>query len=141
MPHRFIYSEDWTFFFKVFWKESYLQLNHIILLLYFFQLLFVITDSGQAPDQQPSTPLDRASLPLKNKGVQVYALGVGDKVPEQNLLDIASRPENVFRPVSSVNDLPQRRPTIVDNWRTYLRGWMKLCLPHVSIYLFMHITV
>ena len=97
----------------------------------FLQLLFVITDSGQAPDQKPSTPLDRASLPLKNKGIQVYALGVGDKVPEQNLRDIASRPQNVFRPVSSVNDLPQRRPTVVENWRKYLKGWMKLCVPHV----------
>lgn len=94
------------------------------------QLLFVITDSGQDPDQEPSTPLDRASLPLKNKVVEVYALGVGDKVPEQNLRDIASRPQNVFRPVSSVKDLPQRRLTIVENWRTYLRGWVKLCLPH-----------
>ena len=101
------------------------------------QLLFVITDSGQTRDQEPSTPLDRASLPLKNKGIEVYALGVGDKVPEQNLRDIASRPQNVFRPVSSVNDLPQRRPAIVENWRTYLRGWMRLCLHHFVFLVFL----
>lgn len=94
----------------------------MILLAYILQLLFVITDSGQAPDQQPSTPLDRASLPLKKNGIQIYALAVGDKVPEQNLQDIASRPQNVFKPVDSVDDLPQRRPTVVDDWKTYLRG-------------------
>ena len=99
----------------------------MILLVHFLQLLFVITDSGQAQGQQPSTPLDRASLPLKNRAVQIYALGVGDSVPEQNLRDIASRPQNVFTPVNSVNDLPQRRPKIVDDWRKYLRGKVTLC--------------
>lgn len=99
----------------------------MILLVILLQLLFVITDSGQAQDQQPSKPLDRASLPLKKKGIQIYALGIGDKVPEQNLRDIASRPQNVFKPVNSVNDLPQRRPTIVDDWEKYLKGKIKSC--------------
>lgn len=112
---------------------SAFKANSFLLLLYFWQLLFVITDSGQAPDQRPSTPLDQASLPLKNKGVQIYGLGIGDRVPEQNLRDIASRPQNVFRPVNSVDDLPQRRPTVVDTWRTYLRGKIKSRLS-ISLY-------
>lgn len=87
------------------------------------QLLFVITDSGQAPDQQPSTPLDQASQPLKDRGVQIYALAIGGKVPEENLRDIASRPQNIFTPANSVDDLPQRQPIIVDDWKTYLKGY------------------
>lgn len=88
----------------------------------------MITDSGQAPDQRPSINLNQASLPLKNKGVWIYALGIGDRVPEKDLNDVVSRPQNVFRPVTSTNDLPQRRGTVVDTWRTYLRGSNKLCV-------------
>lgn len=88
----------------------------------------MITDSGQAPDQRPSINLNQASLPLKNKGVWIYALGIGNRVPEKDLNDVVSRPQNVFRPVTSTNDLPQRRGTVVDTWRTYLRGWNKLCV-------------
>ncbi|XP_022806051.1 uncharacterized protein LOC111343164 [Stylophora pistillata] len=85
------------------------------------KILFLITDSGQAPDQRPSTRLNQVSLPLKDKGVSIYALGIGDGVPEKDLSDVVSRPQNVFRPVNSANDLPQRRGTVVDAWNTYLR--------------------
>ena len=87
-----------------------------------FQLLFVITDSGQAPDQQPSPPLAQASLPLKDKGVEIYGLAIGGKVPGKDLQDIVSRPQNIFTRANSVDDLPQRQPRIVNDWKTYLRG-------------------
>lgn len=84
--------------------------------------MFVITESGQVLGQETSIPLDEASEPLKNKGVEIYAIAVGGKVPEKNLQDIASRPQNIFTPASSVNDLSQRQPRIVNDWKKYLRG-------------------
>ena len=89
---------------------------------YILQLLFVITDSGQAPEQKPPIPLDETSLPLKSKGVQIYGLAIGGKVPEQNLKDIVSRPENIFTRANSVDDLPQRQPKVVEELKKYLRG-------------------
>ena len=96
--------------------------NLIKCFCYLLQLLFVITDSGQAPDQQPSTSLNEASKPLKEKGVEIYALAVGGKVPEKNLKEIVSRPQNIFAPTSSVDDLYQRQPNVIDDWKKSLRG-------------------
>ena len=84
--------------------------------------MFVLVYSGQASDQKPSTPLDEAALPLKNKGVQIYGLAIGGKVPAQNLRDIVSRPENIFTRANSVDDLPQRQPKVVAALKQYLKG-------------------
>ena len=100
------------------------------------QMLFVITDSGQAPDdQQPPSPLDDASRTLKDKGVEIYALAVGGKVPEQDLQDIVSRPQNIFTPTSSVDDLSLRQPKVIDDWKNYLIGKLIdiCCFSHVRL--------
>ena len=95
--------------------------------MYFVQMLFVITDSGQAPDPASVTPLSIVTRPLKDKDVQIYGLGIGQNFPIQELKDIATRSENVFPSVNSVKDLPLRQPTVVKNWKTYMQGGVHIC--------------
>ena len=62
------------------------------------QIAFVITDGKQTKTGQ-YTPLARASKLLKDKGVQVIAIGVGELrtvVDYTELLDISSSTEYVF---------------------------------------------
>ena len=62
------------------------------------QIAFVITDGKQTKTGQ-YTPLARASKLLKDKGVQIVAIGVGEirtVVDYSELLDISSRSEDVF---------------------------------------------
>ena len=62
------------------------------------QIAFVITDGKQTKTGQ-YTPLARASKLLKDKGVQIVAIGVGEirtVVDYTELLDISSSDEYVF---------------------------------------------
>ena len=69
------------------------------------QILFVITASAQSSFPGRYTPLATAAQPLKDSGIQVYALGVGPNFDEQELNDVASRPENVYQePFSRLAD-------------------------------------
>ena len=55
----------------------------------------MITDGDQTKTGQ-FTPLTIASQGIKNKGVTVYAVGVGKGAVRSELLEIASAPENVL---------------------------------------------
>ena len=57
--------------------------------------MIVITDGAQTTTKA-YTPLPKASAGVKNKGVAVYAIGVGKGVNEAELRQIASSQENVF---------------------------------------------
>lgn len=56
----------------------------------------MITDGKQTVDKGPYTPLDKASQPLKDKGVFVYALGIGKGVEPEQLQQIATNRQGVF---------------------------------------------
>jgi len=55
----------------------------------------VITDGEQTTTKE-YTPLDIASKRVKDKGVEVFALGVGSAVNVDQLRQIASSNDNVF---------------------------------------------
>ena len=56
----------------------------------------VITDGKQTRDRGKYTPLTQAAQGIKQKGVTVYALGVGKGVERSDLQAIASSEETVF---------------------------------------------
>ena len=58
-------------------------------------MLIVITD-GKQTTTKPHTELSVASQGVKNKGVAVYAVGVGKGADASELREIASSQENVF---------------------------------------------
>ena len=55
----------------------------------------MITD-GKQTTSKPYTKLSVASQGMKNKGVTVYALGVGNGADRAELLEISSGPQYVF---------------------------------------------
>nr|XP_058971731.1 uncharacterized protein LOC131798056 isoform X6 [Pocillopora verrucosa] len=59
------------------------------------QVAIVITD-GQQTTSKAYTPLDQASKGIKDKGVEVFALGIGSGVDTSQLRQIASSNDNVF---------------------------------------------
>ena len=67
-----------------------------IFTLYLWQLAVVITDGNQTKTGR-YTRLSIAVQGMKNKGVTVYAVGVGRAADMAELLEIASAPEYVFR--------------------------------------------
>lgn len=69
----------------------------------FWQLAFVITDGKQTTTGN-YTRLSEASQGIKNKGVTVYALGVGSGADRAELEEIASRSDYVSV-APSFNDL------------------------------------
>ena len=70
----------------------------------------MITDGKQTTTGQ-YTRLSVASQGIKNKGVTVYAVGVGSGADQAELEEIASRPAYVFTP-SSFKDLQSISPGI-----------------------------
>merc|ERR1712212_959625 len=56
------------------------------------KVCIVMTDGKQTTKKGPYTPLDVASKPLKQKGVNMYSLGVGRKYDLRNLQQLASPP-------------------------------------------------
>ena len=59
------------------------------------KVAIVITD-GEQTTTKAYTPLDIASQRIKDKGVEVFALGVGGGVNTDQLRQIASSNDNVF---------------------------------------------
>jgi len=59
------------------------------------QVAIAITDGEQTTTNE-YTPLDIASKRIKDKGVEVFALGVGTSVNVDQLRQIASSNDNVF---------------------------------------------
>lgn len=66
----------------------------------------MITDGAQTTNgaKGPYTPLDKASQPLKDKGVDVWSIGVGKGAKKSDLTTIASDPGKVIV-VSSFKNL------------------------------------
>jgi hypothetical protein len=60
----------------------------------------VITDGIQTKDKGTFVPLEKASEPLKAKGVSVYALGIGIDIDISELLLIGSGSDYVFSATS-----------------------------------------
>ena len=58
--------------------------------------MLVITDGMQTKDKGPFTPLGQASRGIKNKGVLVFAIGIGKDFDLLELSTIASDPKYVF---------------------------------------------
>ena len=63
--------------------------------LFHYQVLVVITD-GEQTTTKAFTELTVASQGVKNKGVAVYAVGVGKGANQAELNEIASAQQNVF---------------------------------------------
>ena len=61
------------------------------------QVLFVLTDGSQTINQGPTTPLDEAAQPLKNKGVEIWSIAVGKYANKEQLAQIASRPDTMLQ--------------------------------------------
>jgi len=60
------------------------------------KVAILITDGPQTKRFDPFQPLDIPSMALRNKGVQLYAVGVGPAVSRQELETITSASQNVF---------------------------------------------
>ena len=56
----------------------------------------VFTDGKQTRNKGPFTELSIASSGLKQRGVAIYAMGIGKTVGRDELEDIASAKKNVF---------------------------------------------
>lgn len=65
-----------------------------VLCVLVFQIAVVITD-GEQTTNDPFTELSIASSGIKNKGVTVYALGIGKRVKLSELQSIASSNDSV----------------------------------------------
>lgn len=50
----------------------------------------------------------------------MYVLGVGPEVTDDELNDVASRPENVYR--QPIDRLPSFGPKLWDSWKDYIRN-------------------
>ena len=74
----------------------------------------MITDGEQTTDRGTYTELAEAARGLKNKKVRVFSLGIGTKVDEKQLNDIASSLGNVFT-AASFSDLSLAAKTIVQS--------------------------
>lgn len=86
----------------------------------------MITASTQSSYPGRYTPLATASQPLKDNGVEVYVLGVGPDVDDQELNAVASRPQNVYK--EPLNRLANFGPALWDSWRDYIRNRGKLSI-------------
>jgi len=56
----------------------------------------VVTSSSQERKQGPYTPLSAAAQGLRDRGVSIYVIGIGDKVKVAELMDLSSDYRNVF---------------------------------------------
>lgn len=95
----------------------------IVMKLIFFQLVIILVDGPQARDQVPYVPLSKASQPLRDRDVAIYAIGVHPYTSEKDLQDLTSDKTRVF--LYPVDVLPKRTPQILsrwyDTWLTRLR--------------------
>ena len=73
------------------------------------QVLILITD-GKQTTSMPYTELTVASQGIKDKGVSVYAVGVGRGPVLSELQQVASSPENVFSSDSFKEVITLARP-------------------------------
>ena len=76
-------------------QEIFSQLAIFFIYLHSLQIAIVITD-GEQTTAKEYTPLDVASKRIKDKGVEVFSLGIGSNVNTDQLRQIASSNDNVF---------------------------------------------
>ena len=55
-----------------------------------------MTTSSQARNQGPYAPLTASAQGLRDRGVFIYAVGIGDEIKVPELLDLTSDYMNVF---------------------------------------------
>ena len=60
-------------------------------------MAYVIVDGKQTKHRGSYTPLDKASQGLKNKGVEIFAIGIGNKLDDGELNAIASSKGHVLK--------------------------------------------
>ena len=88
------------------------------------RIAFVLTDGKQTEDYD-AKPLDIAVRPLHDLGVQVYVIGIGSYIEQDELHLLARRREDVFF-VSSFEILLQQTYRIVNQVDTYGESaWIK----------------
>lgn len=82
-----------------------------------------MVDGPQDRDIISYTPLFRASQPLRDRDIVIYAVGVRPYSPEKELEDLTSDRSRVF--FYSIDELPRRTPQVLnrfyDYWRNRLR--------------------
>lgn len=71
-------------------------------------------DGPQDKDQVPYTPLSRASQPLRDRDIAIYAIGVLPYTPEEDLEDITSDRARAF--LYPLDELPKRTPQVLNRW-------------------------
>ena len=81
------------------------------------RIAFVLTDGKQTEDYD-AKPLDIAVRPLHDLGVQVYVIGIGSYIEQDELYLLSRRREDVFF-VSSFEILLQQTYRIVNQIDTY----------------------
>lgn len=78
----------------------HLILHYNIIAIFFivFQFLIVFTAGKQTTDQGSFTSLSEASKPLRDKGIEIYVVGVGsqEEIDVNELIQIAGKEENVL---------------------------------------------
>ena len=67
------------------------------------KIMVVLTDGRQSQDPD-TVPLQEAVLPLRQLGVRIYTVAIGDEVDLKELYQVTERNEDVF-PVSDFDDL------------------------------------
>lgn len=85
----------------------------------FVQLVIILVDGPQASDQ---VSLSKASQPLRDPDIDIYAVGVLPYTPEKELQELTSDKSKVF--LYPVDELPKRTPEVLNRWYdTWLTRW------------------
>ena len=81
---------------------------------FYFQLVIILVDGPQASDQVPYVSLSKASQPLRDRDVGIYAVGVLPYTSKKELEDLTSDKSTVF--LYPVDKLPKRTPQVLNRW-------------------------
>lgn len=87
-----------------------------------FQLVIILVDGPQDKEEDPSVSLSKASQPLREREIAIYAVGVLPYTLEEELQDLTSDKARVF--LYPVDELPRRTPQVLSGWfDTWLSRW------------------
>ena len=76
--------------------------------------MIILVDGPQDKEQDPSVSLSKASQPLRERDIAIYAVGVLPYTPEEELQDLTSDEARVF--LYPVDELPRRTPQVLSGW-------------------------
>ena len=79
------------------------------------KISILITDGKNSPSPD-NVPLSNASEPLRQKGVRIFAVGIGKHVDLQELLEITERKEDVFLVTSFFSLLGEVDRLVTNIW-------------------------